>query len=179
MVAHVLALDNTVATEVARMKSNLLRLVGVHDFSVEADFRNPCLSYVLPDVICSHCGWGRDVDLCRDNYVAGHHLDENLEWLCTHCDTPYGRDRVEQRLVGIVQRASTAYQLQDLVCCKCRSVKVDTMALYCDCSGLYINEHSPEEFRRSLLPFRSIARYYRFDWLAETVAHPLGEAIDA
>jgi len=179
MVCHVLSLDPIVTSEVARLKANLLRLVGVHEFAPEAQFVNPCLSYVLPDVICSHCGWGRDVDLCRDRFVTGHHLDDNLEWLCAHCNTPYvahthrhtppsfadrvvraspshdgihvcryGRDSIEQRLVGIVQRASVGFQTQDLVCSRCRSVKADLMALYCDCSGQFKTEFSAAAFER-------------------------------
>ena len=32
------------------MKRNLLKLVGVGEFSDTAEFKDPCLSYVLPEV---------------------------------------------------------------------------------------------------------------------------------
>jgi DNA polymerase epsilon subunit 1 len=51
------------------MKRDLLRLIGVGEFSDSADFRDPCLSYVLPEVICKHCNNVRNLDLCRDPYL--------------------------------------------------------------------------------------------------------------
>ena len=34
------------------LKRELNRLIGVREFSKESQFRSPCLSFVLPDVIC-------------------------------------------------------------------------------------------------------------------------------
>lgn len=169
MVCHVMALDTVVAEPVAKLKENLLRQLHVRPFSDEADFKNPCLSFVLSDVVCAFCGWSRDVDLCRDQHVKGHREDHDLEWFCPQCESPHGRDGIEHRLVKLVQTASAMYQLQDLVCTRCSKVKSDLMSQYCRCSGTFKPEHTPEMFAKSLLPFRSIAKYYAFDWLAETV----------
>jgi DNA polymerase epsilon subunit 1 len=51
---------------VAELKVNLLRLIQVKDFAAEAEFRDPCLSFVLSEVICMFCNKCRDFDLCRD-----------------------------------------------------------------------------------------------------------------
>ena len=51
------------------MKRDLLKLIGMGEFSDDAQFRDPCLSYVLPEVICKHCNHIRDLDLCRDPYM--------------------------------------------------------------------------------------------------------------
>ena len=44
-----------------------------------------------------------------------------------------------QTLLELVQRHSLAYQLQDVVCLKCKLVKADNVAVYCSCSGTFAN----------------------------------------
>ena len=39
---------------VEKLKRDLLKLVGVDEFSDEAEWRDPCLSYVLPEVCFVH-----------------------------------------------------------------------------------------------------------------------------
>lgn len=53
-----------------KLKRDLLRLVDVGEFSDEAQFHDPCHSYILPEVICHHCNFCRDLDLCKDPSVA-------------------------------------------------------------------------------------------------------------
>lgn len=53
---HLLALDATVSDEVALLRRRLLKLLGVGEFGSAAQFREPCMSFRLPDVIC---GWVR------------------------------------------------------------------------------------------------------------------------
>ena len=45
---------------------SLPKLRQVREFSPEAVFRNPCLSFVLCEMICKYCNNIRDLDLCRD-----------------------------------------------------------------------------------------------------------------
>jgi len=58
-------------------------------------------------------------------------------WQCPECQNAYDRDAIERELLETVKRRSMAYQLQDLVCSKCRMVKMDNMSRMCTCSGLY------------------------------------------
>jgi DNA polymerase epsilon subunit 1 len=60
-----------------------VRLLDVREFSAAADFRNPCMSFVLSDVVCSFCNHCQDIDLCRDESVLAH------QWTCRHCQQPY------------------------------------------------------------------------------------------
>ena len=39
------------------------------------------------------------------------------------------------RLVDYLQNRSVGYQLQDLSCRKCKSIKDDNLRQYCECSG--------------------------------------------
>ena len=45
-----LSLDSNINNQVIKMKRDLLKLIGVGDFSEEAHFVDPCLSYILPEV---------------------------------------------------------------------------------------------------------------------------------
>lgn len=51
-------------------RRDLLKLIGVREFSEEAIFQDPCQSFVLPEVICESCNSCRDIDLCRDPYTT-------------------------------------------------------------------------------------------------------------
>ncbi len=46
--------------------SALSVMAQVREFSAESAFHDPCLTYVLHDVMCSNCNATRDVDLARD-----------------------------------------------------------------------------------------------------------------
>lgn len=67
---QVLSLDANIVNQVNKLKRDLLRLVDVGEFSEDAQFRDPCNSYILPEVICHQCNFCRDLDLCKDPSVA-------------------------------------------------------------------------------------------------------------
>ena len=47
-----------------------MKLICVGEFSEEATFVDPCRSYTLTEVICDGCNSCRDIDLCRDSFIA-------------------------------------------------------------------------------------------------------------
>lgn len=49
------------------LRKQALAEVGVRQFSAEGQYVDPCVSFVLPDVICSFCNLCRDLDMCRDS----------------------------------------------------------------------------------------------------------------
>ncbi len=67
---QVLSLDASIVNQVNKLKRDLLRLVDIGEFSEDAQFRDPCKSYILPEVICHHCNFCRDLDLCKDPAVS-------------------------------------------------------------------------------------------------------------
>lgn len=52
LLVHLLALDSQLGSEVSLLRRRLLRLVGVDEFSAEAVFVDPCMSFRLHDIIC-------------------------------------------------------------------------------------------------------------------------------
>lgn len=69
-VVRVFQLDPNIEEEVIRLRRNLLKLIGVGEFSPEAEWKDAFMSYVLPEVICPTCNHCRDIDLCRDPHES-------------------------------------------------------------------------------------------------------------
>lgn len=65
-VCEVFAMAKDLTVDVQILRRNLLDLVGVREFSAEAQFRNPGESLIVPMVSCARCNAIRDVDLGRD-----------------------------------------------------------------------------------------------------------------
>lgn len=64
----VLSLDSQVEEEVGNLHRNLLRLIDVGAFSDKAEWKDPCISFILPEVLCENCNHVRDIDLCKDTF---------------------------------------------------------------------------------------------------------------
>ena len=53
------SLAKDVSAEGIVLKRNLLELIGVREFASEAAFRNPCLPFKVPMVVCKNCNTAR------------------------------------------------------------------------------------------------------------------------
>lgn len=167
-VCKVLSLDTNITNQVNKLNRDLLRLVDVGEFSEEAQFRDPCHSYVLPEVICHSCNFCRDLDLCKDSSFSqdGAILPQ---WLCSNCQAPYDSSAIESALVEALQRKLMAFTLQDLVCLKCRGMKETHMPVYCSCAGDFTLTIRTEVFMEQIRIFQNIAKYYSMSYLQETI----------
>ena len=82
---------------------------------------------------------------------------------------------VEGRLVDLVQRWSTRYQLQKLRCVKCALPSSRPLCLHCPkCSGALAPELPKAELEGRLRTVGKVARYYGLPLAADAVAHLLG-----
>lgn len=117
-----LSLDTNITNQVNKLNRDLLRLVDVGEFSEEAQFRDPCHSYVLPEVICHNCNFCRDLDLCKDSSFSqvSSANDQNLQMssvcdlscnLCTlPCESFMGQNRPPmQHAVWSASKSSDGY----------------------------------------------------------------------
>ncbi|KAG8226585.1 hypothetical protein J437_LFUL007277 [Ladona fulva] len=166
-VCKVLSLDASVSEEVARLRRNMLRLIGIGEFSTEAEWHDPCVSFILPEVICRACNHCRDIDLCKDNHVAedgGKHV-----WLCPICETAYDLPEIEYALLDIVHRKTMAYTLQDLQCKKCHQIKMENLADYCTCAGDFKTLTKAEHLLLQMKTFQGVAKRFEMPLLLETV----------
>lgn len=166
-VIKVISLDSNVTLQTNKLKRDLLRLIGFGEFSPCSHFKDPCLSYVLPEVICKTCNHVRDVDLCRDPYLSND--TPGATWACIQCETEYDVLDIEHSLIEVVNRKSMAYTLQDLKCVKCGGVKDNNMQSYCSCACNFENSMSRDNFLLHMKTFHSIASHYKMRLLLETV----------
>lgn len=167
-VCQVLSLDASIVNQVNKLKRDLLRLVDIGEFSEDAQFRDPCKSYILPEVICHHCNFCRDLDLCKDPAVS---QDGSVlpQWFCSNCQAQYDTESIEMALVEALQKKLMSYTLQDLECSKCKGVKEANMPLYCSCAGDFNLTLTTKSFTEQVEVFRNIAAHYNMNFLLETI----------
>ncbi|XP_075982570.1 DNA polymerase epsilon catalytic subunit 1 [Anticarsia gemmatalis] len=171
-VCRVFSLDPALEDDVTLLRRNLLRLIGVGEFSAAAEWRDACNTCTLTEVICKVCNHCRDLDLCRDTHRGTHH-DEPV-CLCPTCGTPYENQELEWRLVEIMNRRTMAFMLQDLICTRCHEVKRDNMTMVCECAGAFALMVPTKEVRAQLTTFKTIAEYYKMPLLLELIGFHLG-----
>lgn len=63
----VLSVDKAIQEENDRLKRNMLKLVGIGEFSDMADWKESIYTFVLTEVICKVCNYCYDLDICRDS----------------------------------------------------------------------------------------------------------------
>ncbi|KAF4113792.1 hypothetical protein G5714_006337 [Onychostoma macrolepis] len=167
-VCQVLSLDASIVNQVNKLKRDLLRLVDVGEFSEDAQFCDPCKSYILPEVICHHCNFCRDLDLCKDPAVS---QDGSVlpQWFCSNCQAQYDTESIEMALVEALQKKLMSYTLQDLECSKCKGVKEANMPIYCRCAGDFNLTFTTKSFTEQVEVFRNIAAHYNMNFLLETI----------
>ena len=156
----VLSLDEGSKRKTVQLRSNLLKLIKIREFSEEAKFRDPCLTFTLEGVSCSFCSASTDLDLCRDTAEAG-------KWSCGECGNHFAEDHIEHLLLEYVHRKSLAFQLQDLDCMKCKLVKAANMPKGCGCSGVYKLKTPANDMIAVVKTMKRIADYHKFEMLEE------------
>lgn len=152
---HAFGLDEAFYQEAHNLKSNLLRMIRVKEFSEEVQKGvEPSLILVVPDVICKECQSCYDLDICRDPGLNA--LKEDTDgvqagnWECKFCFLDLSKEMIESRLLDFVNKRLIAYQMQDLVCKQCKMVKNTIVSQNCDCTGVYLQtagHMEPEKLR--------------------------------
>ena len=124
-------------------------------------------------MICTNCNAIRNLDLCRDpNLVDNINDDENERdsgWQCTRCTIAYDTPSLELRLVEWIENYSLQYQIQDLVCGKCKLPQENQLRDTCPCSGAYTGSMDVKEMKNTMETLRAIAIQHGFPWLQEAV----------
>ncbi|KAG6779745.1 hypothetical protein POTOM_016140 [Populus tomentosa] len=196
-VCAVLALDQHVQHEVLVMRRNLLKYVRVREFAPEAEFHDPCPSFILPNVICRISSIVQFCDVggaftrlqilenkftmtmpglslhycndCRDLDLCRDSAVMAEEWRCAvpQCGQPYDREVMENALLQIVRQRERLYHLQDLVCLRCNQVKAAHLSEQCSCAGSYRCREDVSEFRRKMQIFLNVAIRQKFQLLQE------------
>lgn len=161
----ILAIDPTVTDELDSLRKNMLRLVGVGEFSENAIWKDTEKSYILTEMICQACNHCRDVDLLKDKHRVMK--DGSPVYLCAQCFVNYDTEEIEKRLIDALNRKFMSYTLQDLQCVRCKEIKQDNILAYCACAGSYTTLIQPEEIKGLVKTFNVVADEYSMVLLKE------------
>lgn len=148
--------------EVEVMRGVLLKQIGVKPFSEEAAFKDPCEPFKLPMVTCRICSSIRDFDFCRDpDLMSSHTTDRTtVPWQCPICECDYDRTSIEAKMIVVVDKLLTQFQLQDLRCVRCRQIKTDNLSKSCRCGGKHEHTLSKSDYKRKLRVVHNIAIFH-------------------
>lgn len=161
----ILEVDPTVTDELDSLRKNMLRLVGLGEFSEKAIWKDGGKSYILNEMICQACNHCRDVDLLKDKHRVMK--DGSPVWLCAQCYVNYDTEEIEKRLIDALNRKLMSYTLQDLQCVRCNEIKQDNIMEYCACAGTYKTLIRPEEIQGLVKTFNQVADDYSMVLLKE------------
>ena len=159
-----LSLDVSVEGPVSLLRKNALKLLRVPEYSPQAEFREPCVTFVMRDAVCNYCSACADLDLCRDERLV-----EDANWDCASCGNPYDPQWIEGTLVAHVNERVRQAQLQDLRCTRDRRIKVSHLAARCACGGMYGCVEDASATADDLRVMHDIARHHDFKVLRDVV----------
>ncbi|XP_054717403.1 DNA polymerase epsilon catalytic subunit A-like [Uloborus diversus] len=168
-ICKVLSLDSQLKSVIMKVRHDLLRIVGMKEFSDEAEWKDPCLSFVLTELICKSCLTSNNIDICREHYA----IDESSGLpvcICSLCKKPYDTKEIEARMIECLHQVSMAHVLQDLVCKKCKMVKDRNMTKFCSCAGEFNTLLPLEDLNQRCRTFLNIAEHFNMGKLKETVS---------
>jgi DNA polymerase epsilon subunit 1 len=170
---YLLSLKRSIGSDISSLRRNLLKSLQVREFSNQANFQDPVISFSLPNVVCGYCNSCRDMDLLRDPKLA------QRKWDCPTCAHTYDKESVEERLVDLVHRRVAAFQTQDVRCQKCGDVQAANLNAICaSCSGALAAKETSQAFKSKLMVFLNIAKFHGFAWLEDTVEFALQGATE-
>lgn len=161
----ILSVDASIEEELNSVRKNMLRLVGIGEFSDLAVYADTSNSYILSEIICKACNHCRDLDLLKDKHRALK--NDNPVWLCAQCCVCYDTEEIEQRLIDSLNRKMMSYMLQDLKCIRCKQIKQDNIMEYCSCAGSYEPLIPKVEILTLIQTFETVAKDYNMHLLKD------------
>lgn len=96
-------------------------------------------------------------------------LVKDQPWLCERCSTEYDRAAIEALIIDSLQRRVVSYQLQDLRCGKCKTMKSENLRSHCDCSGEYQMSETRQDLVKRLQVTSRVADFHNLQILATAV----------
>ena len=167
-VLRVLELDKDVDTEVQIIKKSLFAQIGIEEYSPEAKWKNPCSSFILPDVFCVECQESRDIDLSVLPSIDEDNDEAMKCWVCEDCNTAYDIESIESRLVDMIEKKCIRYQLQDLRSRSNGLVSRKVLSHQSSDAKDLDGDISYEDVRSQLLILNNLASFYELEWLFDT-----------
>ncbi|KKY15635.1 putative dna polymerase epsilon catalytic subunit a [Phaeomoniella chlamydospora] len=186
---QVLSLSPHIQLETRLLRSDLLSLFEVREFSAQARFTQPSSS-LLVHWTCETCTQSRDLDLCRDEDLIPHpppppppsstnnpHPDPSdlqKPFHCQTCQTPIPRLAIEESLISQFQALLLQWITQDIRCVKCRGLQSEGTGGFmehCGCGGNWAQSVDQAKLRERVRVLKRVARAYGFRMLERVCRH--------
>ncbi|PIC54700.1 hypothetical protein B9Z55_003843 [Caenorhabditis nigoni] len=155
-ICRALSCDQTSQLAVEGVRDNARRLL--HNVVVEVDM-TPLRQTTLfvPNVFCSSCSQASNVFLSS--------TDEILT--CTTCQSKLNSDVIDMMICDRLNQLLTAYQIQDHQCAKCKSVRHDSLSLYCECCSPFNPQITPTQLKHEATTVETVANIRNFTLSSE------------
>ncbi|KHJ92136.1 hypothetical protein OESDEN_07985 [Oesophagostomum dentatum] len=105
VICTALSCDTAVEDSVEDLRENLHRILDSKEAPPTKD------TVYLSNVFCSSCSVATNID-----------VGDQLSWTCKECGQPLVKSTIDETIAERLNTQITAYQLQDHVCSKCKSV---------------------------------------------------------
>ncbi|XP_037953438.1 DNA polymerase epsilon catalytic subunit 1 [Teleopsis dalmanni] len=166
-IIKVLSVEKSLSEDINELRRNMLRLVGVGEFSDLAEWSDSHDSYSISEVICKACNQCRDLDLCKDKHRA---IKNGIPvWLCAQCLIAYDNEDIEIRIIDVLQRKVMSYILQDLRCTRCKEIKLVNLTKYCPCAADFAPLINEQDIMSLLHIFHKVASDHKMELLTDAV----------
>lgn len=175
----VFGLAKEINIEARTFRKELLGLLDIKEFSKEGIFENPSESLKFSQVICRNCALPRDMDLCKDEALMPETTPDGQlrarAWKCKFdfCGSEFDKLMFEEKMIVQLHQFVTNYNVQDLKCGKCQTLKANEFMEHCTCSGAWVATVEREALMKRLHVYKSVAEFYSFTMLEEVITEIL------
>ena len=159
MLSAALDLNANTRDEVGILRKNLLRAIQANEYSTMHGSDLPAFSLCVPDVILSRWRESRDVDLLRDDVI--------LDYIREH---PGEAEAIEDQLTDALGEALNRYAMQDLVCSRTGQMHGGHLTTHSAYGGELLLTHPKAALVEAVADYGSVADFFGFEILKETVA---------
>jgi len=158
MLCYLISLEAELCHVLSRLRRNLLKLLDVREFSIDAHFIPPGQQFVTLDAACEFCGHCCNLDICS-----------GVDWICECCEVPYNHDAIEFSLMQVVLRnVRRLLHTEELRCPKCSQVKRCSFSLCCErCATPLEPPTTYDKGSNVLTVIETIAKDHEMPWLIE------------
>lgn len=162
-IIQIFKLDDSLREEVEHLRDDMCEIVKVSSFQHGLDFESPAFPLILRDVSCQRCCEASHVD------VTSHPTRGPGLWVCTRCDQTYDKDAMQARLVDLLHSIIQAWQSQEVICKKCRGLRLAQMQQFCECFGRYEASFKSSDFHQLMQVLGSLTEPHDLPWLRESL----------
>lgn len=159
--SHIILLSTNQLLEGRALRKELLKVFEMREFDKLSEFKDPSKSLIIPNFICEHCSYIKDIDLCKETF------DQAMT--CERCNRNLNKNLIEEHVMERLQVMISSFIIQDVKCNKCHRIKNDAMSAYCSCSGRWELVTSKNSLLVQLQIYKNVSESFNFILLKDTL----------